>query len=72
MTHGNDSGRGLKTGNTGRKKSTKVKGEGGDEKGKVSRKRTSALKSESETDGQRKYFMASMEKKVKSKRGKRE
>lgn len=33
VTHGNDSGRGLKTGNAGRKKSTKVKGEGGDETG---------------------------------------
>lgn len=33
MTRGNDSGRGPKTANTGRKKSTKVKGEGGDEKG---------------------------------------
>lgn len=33
MTHGNYSGRGLKTGNAGRKKSAKVKGEGGDEKG---------------------------------------
>lgn len=39
-------GRGLKTGNTGRKKPTKVKG--GRPAGK---KRTSALKSESETDG---------------------
>lgn len=64
MTRGNDSGRGLKTGNTGREKSRKVKGEGGDEKGEGRPEKDERAEERDGWTGQRKYFMASMEKKM--------